>query len=83
MQNAPLEIDVGRPGEDIGGHARALSLDYTIERSREFGRVIRTFVFEDGVRYSLREALLLSKVSHADIREIHRIKKIFDGVILD
>jgi len=40
-------------------------------------------VFSDGVRYTISECLLLSKgrPSDDDIRAVHAIKKIFDGVL--
>jgi len=40
-------------------------------------------VFEDGVCYTVDEAILVAKVkSPADLRAIHRVKQIFGGQIL-
>jgi hypothetical protein len=41
--------------------------------------------FEDGVSYSFAESLILSRSlpSREDLQSIHKVKKEFDGVLLD
>lgn len=43
------------------------------------------FTFPDGVQYTLREALHISKtaLTMEDVEAIHKVKNIFDGQVLD
>ena len=54
-------------------YSRQLKLHYTTDGS--------DIVFEDGVRYSQRESFAVSKCSVKDLRLIHSVKKVFDGVL--
>ena len=43
---------------------------------------VEGLIFEDGVKYTMLEAVYLSRASDADIRALHAIKKAFSGEIL-
>jgi len=55
-------------------YSRQLDMGYTL--------IGDTLHFDDGVRYSTAEALLLARAKDPDIVGIHRVKKAFDGEIM-
>ena len=56
------------------GHSKALKMEYTFDGEK--------ITFDDGVIYTIRETLFLSKVDDVDIRDIHFVKKLFNGELL-
>lgn len=51
----------------------------------KFDHETGVFTFPDGVRYTLREALHISRTAATmeDVEAIHKLKSAFDGTVLD
>lgn len=57
-------------------YSRVLSLHY------EYFPDIDLIRFEDGVCYTMQEAIIISRMGDEDVKAVHLVKKIFGGELL-
>lgn len=58
-------------------HSDKLNLDY------QYYPALDQLIFEDGVCYKMREAMIVSRTKHdSDLRAIHLVKKMFGGEVI-
>jgi len=53
-----------------------------LEQNYRYHKNRKILEFDDGTEYTLREAVIMSQAKDTDVKAVHLVKQVFDGVLM-